>query len=311
MQPSPTIDPLTPIVALLSSMSLDQPGGASNTTTTTGTGTLPSSFYRALTPPTYNGVGNDKVHDWLDELTEYYDVTGVTDPLAQVKGAKVLLRGNARAWSRRTDTTTASASIAWDHFKTLIIRRFGSPNKTFMARDKLYGLKQTKSATNYIYEFEKLQAQIETLSEEEAITLFIRGLKPKLQEHFAGNPELRMDLSKMMEIAESLDNVIYKTKENQNYWIRPTPPGWKDEATPMDLDVLMEQHAEIIAAINQVKPQVLNQHYTQYRGDSRRRNPGQQKQQDYANKACFVCHRPGHQAKGCPVKTETGKARSQ
>ena len=61
-----------------------------------------------------------------------------------------------------------------------------------MARNKLFALKQTKSVSDYIGEFNSLVYQIDDLSDSEAFYQFKKGLKPnillkmdKLHVHFA------------------------------------------------------------------------------------------------------------------------------
>src|SRR3546814_6883210 len=80
---------------------------------------------------------------------------------------------------------------------------------------------------SYIAEFEKCRALLEDLSEPEAIQLFLNGLKPKLQEHFAGNPSLRTRSEEHTSELQSLMRISYavfclKKKKRKYSLIRTT-----------------------------------------------------------------------------------------
>ncbi|KAF9346073.1 hypothetical protein BGX26_002444 [Mortierella sp. AD094] len=87
------------------------------------------------------------------------------------------------------------------------------PSKCF-ARSKIYELKQRSSVTKYISEFENLRLRIDDLGEAEAMQAFLNGSRPKLQENFAGNPSLRVNLAMIMQIAESLDSIHHRNQVN-------------------------------------------------------------------------------------------------
>ncbi|KAF9342266.1 hypothetical protein BGX26_007935, partial [Mortierella sp. AD094] len=144
---------------------------------------------------------------------------------------------------------------------------------------------QRGSVTKYISDFEALRARISDITEGEAIQAFLNGLKPKLQEHFAGHPLYRQNLSTIKQIAESLDNVQYR---NRNLFHAPTPVPYQQQSPVpdsmvMDLDAMAAQH------------------------QSRTFSPkdSKQRQNDFANRTCFNCHKPGHQARQCPTKPKS------
>ncbi|KAG0197220.1 hypothetical protein BGX33_000840, partial [Mortierella sp. NVP41] len=65
------------------------------------------------------------------------------------------------------------------------------------------------------------------------------GLKPKIREHFAGNPNLRTDLSTMMNIAECLDNEqFHNATEFQPSTVKPHLHS-ESFPQPMDLDAMI------------------------------------------------------------------------
>ncbi|KAF9274058.1 hypothetical protein BGZ74_004522 [Mortierella antarctica] len=163
---------------------------------------------------------------------------------------------------------------------------FGSPNSKLFARSKIYQLKQTGSVTSYIQAFENLQAKIDDFGEAEAMQVFIQGLKPRLQEHFAGNPSLRNELPQVMQIAESLDNVQYRHRSVAFTAKTHYQPMQDHGPWPMDLSTISPQ--------------------THTPANGRRfQNPV--KQDDFKKGVCFYCHEIGHQAKSCPKKMNQHK----
>ena len=241
------------------------------------------NFLKNVPLSVFHGRPHESVQDWLSEISEYFDLVNATST-QRAQGAKLLLRDNARAWVRQLRPNNEHED-PWEHFKYHIKARFENPNSKFFARSKLYTLKQTGSVTRYIAEFEKCRALLDDLAEPEAIQCFLNGLKPKLQEHFAGNPLLRTNLYNIMQIAESLDNVLFKHSQTfGGYPIRQPPQETFPQ--PMDLDAMTTRS-------NPKKPS--------------------QKQQDLTNRTCFYCHKPNHQIKNCPERSKnpSGKASSQ
>jgi hypothetical protein len=158
-----------------------------------------------------------------------------------------------------------------------ITERFGSPNSKFFARAKLYQLKQRGTVTEYIRQYENLIAKIDDITQAEGMQTFIQGLQPRLQEHFAGNPDLRSNLPQVMRIAESLDSVHHHVYPTYNPTSTPANYAQSDQTfpQPMEIDALRAQ-------LNAIR--------------------STQRQTDVRNRACFICHKTGHRAKMCPEK---------
>ncbi|KAG0331223.1 hypothetical protein BG005_005876, partial [Podila minutissima] len=137
----------------------------------------------------------------------------------------------------------------------------------------------------YIADFQDLCAQIDDITEPEALQAFLMGLKPQIQVHFAGNPALRVNLNTAMQIAESLDKVQY---HNRHFvpaqWSHPTSETLPT-CEPMELDALLA-HPTTQSKFQQLITK-----------DDVRKN-------DFAKNLCFYCHEPGHMLLSCPIRNK-------
>ncbi|KAG0043505.1 hypothetical protein BGZ83_011327 [Gryganskiella cystojenkinii] len=155
-------------------------------------------------PSTSSGLPTEDVEDRLDEINELYDVYQIPDQ-GRCADSNMLLRGNARKWYRRLQPVI-DPDLRSTQFQEQIKIRFGSSNSKIFARQNIYKLEQKGSA------YQNLQSKIDDFSKSEAIQVCIQGLKPKIQEHFAGNLSPRETLSELMKIAESLNSVLHNNK---------------------------------------------------------------------------------------------------
>lgn len=238
---------------------------------------------------TFSGTGSENVHDWLKRIEKYFDALNATSA-QRVVATELLLRDNASRWANNRPATPEGVDT-WVHFKECIRQRFESPNAKFFARSRLYNLKQTGSVSSYIADFDNLRSILSDFGEADAIQVFLNGLTPRIQEHFAGNPTLRTDLNTVMQIAESLDSVH---RREQTIFHAPRTVTSSQERTtePMELDAFHQSR--------QWRP--------------RRPNFNQdQKKVDLRNRTCFKCHSPQHQYRSCPQnpKNQSGKVSSQ
>lgn len=231
-----------------------------------------NNFFKNIPLSTFKGLPKENVQEWLSELDEYFEAVNATSA-QKVIAARLLMKDNARRWLKLCPATPA-ATDPWEHFKSCVRARFLSANHKDFARTRLLELKQRGSVTKYIADFQDLCSQIDDISEAEALANFKHGLKPNLQAHFSGNPTLAVDLSTVMQIAESLDKTQYKFR---NFFPAQWPHNTLESPThpesfpqPMELDA------------------TYGNRYTK------------QQQLDLKNRTCFQCHAPGHQSRDCP-----------
>jgi len=236
------------------------------------------AFLRTCAPSKFSAKPNEDVHDWLLKVDRYFELMNLTSA-NRVLAGKLLLDGLPAKWAVHVPNAPKGQD-PWEHFCNLLLQRFQGRNNKLFARQKLYNLKQDKSVTKYNYQFETLRAVLDDIGEAEATHCYFMGLKPKIREHFAGNPALRSDLPSMMAIAESLDNEQFHNSTNfqsSSFRARSRPESFPQ---PMELDAMSGQNDE------------------------------KQRKLDLKNRTCFLCHFTGHQIRNCPKNPKSGNALS-
>lgn len=236
------------------------------------------AFLRTCAPSKFSAKTNEDVHDWLLKVDRYFELMNLNSA-NRVLAAKLLLDGLPAKWAVHVPDAPKGQD-PWEHFCNLLLQRFQGRNNKLFARQKLYNLKQDKSVTKYNYQFETLRAVLDDFGEAEAKHCYFMGLKPKIREHFAGNPALRADLPSMMAIAESLDNEHFHNStsfQSSGFRARSRPESFPQ---PMELDAMTGQ------------------------------DDGKQKKLDLKNRTCFRCHSTGHQIRNCPQDPKSGKVSS-
>ncbi|KAF9173235.1 hypothetical protein BGX21_005106 [Mortierella sp. AD011] len=115
--------------------------------------------------------------------------------------------------------------------------------------------------------------------EPKAKQLFFQGLKPKIQEHLA-SPKQRVDLETVMADVEDLDNTRFRHRPTYDFQDSHYPVPESDPE-PMEIDAMDVQR------------------------QPRTSRPKDLKRIGLANRACFRCHKPGHQARQCPINSSS------
>ena len=107
----------------------------------------------------------------------------------------------------------------WAQFEELIIKQFQKFDESLRARDRLQALKQSRSVTDYIGEFNALIYQIQDLAESEAFYQFKKGLKTSvLVKMDELNIQIEDDnaLQRLQEAAQRYDTVTFYHRKDQH-----------------------------------------------------------------------------------------------
>ena len=195
----------------------------------------------------YSGSPN-KIESWLFNLEEYFYNDKVKKSL-QVPIASSKLVGDATLWWCML-RKTGQAPNSWSKFKKAIRERFLPLNVYKANRSRLETLRQTGSVTSYNSIFQAVIVECSDVSEAEALSRYIYGLKSQTKQYVElQEPRL---LRKAMKLAENYDNASYgshsshshksggrsfssgKNKKYGSRKFRDRPHYYKDD--PMDLD---------------------------------------------------------------------------
>ncbi|KAF9110845.1 hypothetical protein BGW39_004556, partial [Mortierella sp. 14UC] len=235
-------------------------------------------------PKHFAAKPGENANEWLIKVDRYFGQLKL-EPQDRAECVLMLLDGLAEKWANNLPKVPKNTD-PWQYFGNQFLQRFQGRNTAFFARQKLHQLKQFNSVTRYNLQFDTLRSELNDLGEAEAIHYYYMGLKPKIREHFAGNPNLRINLATMMQIAESLDNEqFHNTFQFKTSYSKS---GQNSESFPQPMELDSISHS----------------------GRSRNLEQEKQKQLDLKNRSCFKCHSAGHQIRNCPKNTNSGKATS-
>src|SRR5437588_11379138 len=169
----------------------------------------PTTTITVKQPDTYDGR-KTPVELWIFQIKQYFFATGTKDQEQVIYLATNLLRGDATTWwcYHYEQLVTAGTTMpTWDEFEDLLVEKFKPVNAIRVARDKLASLKQTGSVKAYNDLFLGTILEIPTISEEEQLDRYIRGLKEKVHVEV----ELRepSTLKEVMHIADRYDTISF------------------------------------------------------------------------------------------------------
>ena len=125
-------------------------------------------------PESFTGKGS--VHSWITHVSNY--IGNEQNPQA-LSVAVSYLEGPAHEWWIGFKGTEEGQQInTWPLLKEALIRRFESLNRVKIARDKLAKWKQIKDVGSFNEDFQKILLDIPSITTEEQIDRYARGLKP-------------------------------------------------------------------------------------------------------------------------------------
>jgi hypothetical protein len=215
---------------------------------------------------------------------------------------KTLLETDAKTWLYIIEQDNLGPLDDWTKMKRLLIQTFKPANSSIILRDKLHQLKQKPSISEYIREFVQLKISITNLSNEEAVSQFVRGLK---------DSDLRLKIHRLYRgdncppLNEAINEAYLHESSAQAIIYHPSDKVEKNEPVddPMDLSAALHK----ILAI--VSPDEKNNQYNRYNNNQFRsrgnggnyRGRGNFRGRGGARgKQCFACKGYGHVQVQCP-----------
>lgn len=248
-------------------------------------------------PDTYQGDRSPgAVESWIRTMERYLELSTLEEhewvPFAIMK-----LRDEAEEWWEQR-SFHGSAVTEWADFRKHIIVEFRPLNATQQARGKLAVLHQTGTVTDYVAQFRGVRIQIPSMTDEEALDRFTRGLQDDIRAHVVTRfPSTSEEAQRMALAYESARNIRHELASGtQARQERNTPEYLRsDGVAPMDLDVIRHRPTQ--------------PGWRNYGGQSRFRS-NRPPPSSWQNKQCYDCGGMGHVARMCPSQPSSSSRAS-
>jgi hypothetical protein len=171
----------------------------------------PTATLKPANPPTFGGRTGESIDTWIFKVEQYATLSPI--PVEkQIPFAASYLTDNAATWWRYTFTELEKKGEVWQwvDFTRHIRTQFRPISTEKAARNRLNNLRQTTSVTNYVNLFKTTVLDIPSMSEEDRMDKFLRGLKPEIHERVAlqgpGN------LNEACSMAYTIDTIKYQAR---------------------------------------------------------------------------------------------------
>ncbi|OMJ10971.1 Retrotransposon-derived protein PEG10 [Smittium culicis] len=218
------------------------------------------------------GTLNEDIDAWLFKVKIWKVATGITSDRQLIAVVASNLEKNALAWFQAWFNSVDEPFTSWATFEKEIKKRFQSPQRKRRLRDELFELRQKNSMVEYVEEFQRLVALIGTMTAEEALYKFVRGLKPHIRNLvLIQDPTTLMEAMKMAEIFDA------GTKASNNNYRFNFSPNFQRRSTPVPHD----PNRMDVDAIGSTATDTLTQEECKRKG------------------LCFYCKKRGHRAYQC------------
>jgi hypothetical protein len=135
---------------------------------------------RLPSPPMFEGKAS-ALDDWETSLSKQFDWYATPDDTQRVSFATAFLSGAAFDWWRHLTPAERSTVSTFTALIAALRGRFQPVTSAHMARAKLHALSQGKATVHeYVAVFRRLTAAVPSMSEDDRLFAFIRGLKPSI-----------------------------------------------------------------------------------------------------------------------------------
>ena len=263
---------------------------------------LPEAF-------TGRSTSKDEIGQFIEKFDQYFAFFDLPQspplPAAQrVCMVVTKLDGDASTWFRhyRQRNLGNRNPRSWQDFKILLRNKYEPVNKEDTLRDKLAQLVQSKSVAAYTTRFEKLLNQLPSVSDDEALDRYIRGLNPTIRTEVRLKKPATLD--EAIDYADIFDRATFEPRLGRNRSRRDrlanrNRTDHSNVPSPMDIDTISLNN--LTSILNAVSRQ------QQQNTTTTRRPPlsDEVRAACLANGCCFNCGERGHRTRGCPTEIRT------
>jgi hypothetical protein len=225
----------------------------------------------------YSGHKGEDLLAWLFQANEQLSLLQINDDETRIVFTGTSLTGNAQTWYRAV--RMEGSVTTWADFQNSLKAHFYPIDPVKHARDQLHPLVQTGSVRDYTAHFRHLISIIGTMSEDEKLDRYIRGLKTRTR----GQVELKEpptfnEACRLAEMIDVSNDRIFGGFGQPN---RPRRQG----PEPMDLNYVSDPREK--PKFTKLTPEE----------KERRRREG----------LCLYCGSNKHQLDGCNLRRPQGK----
>ena len=157
-------------------------------------------------PEKFTGSRIPAIAGWLTKMERYFRLMKYpTDIWVDVIATRVT--DAAQAWLDKTlqdlQLGRRNPWASWAEFRQEMEAAFTPMSEVEQARRKLMEIRMGRNVSSYIQQFRTLMYKVPEMTQEEAFSLFMRGLEPRIREQIGYHVE--GDLGRAMAMAEKAD----------------------------------------------------------------------------------------------------------
>lgn len=197
---------------------------------------------RMPAPASYEGKAST-LDEWIVELEQQFEWYQTHTELERLRFATAFMKGTARDWWLNLAVPARAAIVTWDQMKDALRGRFQPVTTAEMARARLATLGQGKATVHqYVAAYRKLLISLTTMSEDDRLFAFVRGLQPsiamQLRVHGVKSVEQAIEMAvrvgSLSEFAALASASAHTTSSSSTSSL----PAAASSSAPMELDAL-------------------------------------------------------------------------
>ena len=209
----------------------------------------------------------------------------------------------------------------WREFVHDLLNAYDHSDTVELARNDLHKIRQTGAIGGYIGAFNAIKFRIPLISNEEAFSAFVRGLKPEYKRHIlltqVRDLDTAMRMAERVGATEELINTPSRRKEgggggNQGKGRKGKNSKRGPRLNAMDTDKKKkpdpQPESESNAALNRQRRRDNDKNRRE------KKNPRKNKDKNRRERKPIVCHfckKPGHMVQDCALMREAAKAHQE